>query len=234
MSILEIDPSTRSQSMGLIIGALEIDSFKILENNYDLSPIIEIISQTMHSSYTIQNIKDTIIIAKYRAFYWKKLKIDPTKIRPASEALIRRILKNKSIPKISPFVDAYNWASIISLIPMGGYDIDRIHFPIKIRFTGENETFHPIGKPPQNLPENTLVTSDAAKQILCQYPYRDSQVTMVTPKSSKILLLAYGIEGLLQKDLTFALEKAKEHLDFLAEKGIIEYHSKKMSFFQSK
>lgn len=234
MNIIEFDSNLRTHSIELAVAALEIDYFEIIEKKYNLMSLIDKISTKMRSLYTIDKIKDDTIISQYRNFYWKKLKIDPTKIRPASEALIRRILKNKAIPKISPFVDAYNWASIISLIPMGGYDMDEIDFPIRFRMTAENEIFHPIGKDSHVLPQNTLITSDNNHKILCQYPYRDSQLSMVTAKTSRILLIAYGIEGISQEVLTSSLETTKEHLNFLKNKGTINYHSQDILFFSSK
>jgi len=88
------------------IAAMEISDFKIISDIYDLDQIISKIISDLKSKYTINNIKEDPIIAKYRKFYWNQLKIDPTKIRPSSEALIRRILKNQKIPKISSFVDS--------------------------------------------------------------------------------------------------------------------------------
>jgi len=128
------------------IAAMEITDFNIISDIYDLDQIIMEIKSDLNSKYTINNIKEDPIIAKYRKFYWNQLKIDPTKIRPSSEALIRRILKNQKIPKISSFVDSYNWASAASLIPMGAYDIETFEYPIIIRLTRENEKFTPIGK----------------------------------------------------------------------------------------
>ncbi|UYP48774.1 hypothetical protein NEF87_005059 [Candidatus Lokiarchaeum ossiferum] len=234
MNTIEIDPELGINLIELSVATLELDRFEILQKNYDIQSLIDEISTKMRSVYTIEKIKDNPVISQYRNFYWKKLKVDPTKIRPASEALIRRILKNREIPKISPFVDAYNWASIISLIPMGGYDLDKINLPIKIRMTAENEIFHPIGKDSHVLPEKTLVTSDNTGKILCQYPYRDSQLSMVTTKTSRILLIAYGVEGISQELLTSALETTKEHLNFLKKNGIIKYHPKDILFFGNK
>ena len=139
------------------IAAMEITDFDIISDTYDLDQIISEVKSELKSKYTINNIKTDPIIAKYRKFYWNQLKIDPTKIRPSSEALIRRILKNQKIPKISSFVDSYNWASAASLIPMGAYDIETFEYPIIIRLTRENEEFIPIGKEAKVLPPNTLI-----------------------------------------------------------------------------
>lgn len=52
--------------------------------------------------------------------------LDPTRTRPSSEALLRRALKGKPMPKINPLVDVINWSSLQWLLPIGLYDADRI------------------------------------------------------------------------------------------------------------
>ena len=54
----------------------------------------------MRKNYSLDGLKDEENIRAYRDFFWK-LGIDPTKIRPAAEALIRRILGGKEIPRIN-------------------------------------------------------------------------------------------------------------------------------------
>jgi len=213
------------------IAAMEITDFNIISDDYDLDQIISDVKSELKSKYTINNIKEDPIIAKYRKFYWNQLKLDPTKIRPSSEALIRRILKNQKIPKISSFVDSYNWASAASLIPMGAYDIETFEYPIIIRLTRENEKFTPIGKEVKILPPNILVISDKNERILSQYPYRDSKLTMVTKNSRNIILIACGVPGISKNQLLFALNRTKNHLEFLRNKEVINFKLNEFEYF---
>jgi len=213
------------------IAAMEITDFNIISDDYDLDQIISDVKSELKSKYTINNIKEDPIIAKYRKFYWNQLNLDPTKIRPSSEALIRRILKNQKIPKISSFVDSYNWASAASLIPMGAYDIETFEYPIIIRLTRENEKFTPIGKEVKILPPNILVISDKNERILSQYPYRDSKLTMVTKNSRNIILIACGVPGISKNQLLFALNRTKNHLEFLRNKEVINFKLNEFEYF---
>jgi len=58
----------------------------------------------------------------YRIF-----KIDPTKYRPSSEALWRRIKKGLPFPNINPYVDMINYLSLKHQISYGLYDADKIN-----------------------------------------------------------------------------------------------------------
>ncbi|MFN3268498.1 MAG: phenylalanine--tRNA ligase beta subunit-related protein, partial [Zestosphaera sp.] len=71
--------------------------------------------------HNISTLKDNEVIRAYRNFYWK-IGIDPTKTRPSSEALIRRLLRG-SFPRLNLVVDAGNIASAETLVPIGIYDI---------------------------------------------------------------------------------------------------------------
>ncbi|QEE16656.1 B3/4 domain-containing protein [Promethearchaeum syntrophicum] len=213
------------------IATMEISDFKIISDKYDFDQIILKIKSDLKSKYTIENIKDDQIVSKYRKFYWNHLHLDPTKIRPSSEALIRRILKNQRIPKISAFVDAYNWASAAALIPMGAYDIETFDYPIVFRLTQKNETFIPIGMDVKNLPPNTLVISDKKDTILSQYPYRDSKFSMVTRNSKNIILIACGVPGISKDQLFFALARTKKHLEFLRNKKVINFKLSEFEYF---
>ena len=226
-------PDLESSRIGLRLATWEISSFEWLQKDYTLEPIFSSITARIREEFTISNIKSQPIIAAYRQFYWKSLRLDPTKTRPAGEALIRRILHKKPIPKISPFVDAYNWASIDTCIAMGAYDLDKVELPLKFRFTQEKELFRPIGKPSHLLPPKTLVTSDAANQILCQYPYRDSHISLIQPTTKTMVLIAYGISELFQKDLFDALKRTKIHLDWLVAHDIIRYSAGSFDYHQN-
>lgn len=52
--------------------------------------------------------------------------LDPSKTRPSSEALVRRILQGKGLYRVNTAVDAANLASVSFLRPVGLYDVDKI------------------------------------------------------------------------------------------------------------
>lgn len=72
--------------------------------------------------------------------------IDPSKTRPSSEALLRRILKGKGLYRVNAVVDAANLASLTFLLPVGLYDLEKIRPPITLRAGSEGEGFDGIRK----------------------------------------------------------------------------------------
>ena len=171
-------------------------------------------------NFMLETLKDNPIVRAYRDFFWS-LDIDPTKTRPSGEALLRRILQGKNIPKISNVVDAYNLASLKTIIPLSGYDLDIVFPPLVIRFSRENDVFQGIGMlSPIKLERKMLLLTDQ-KRILCIYPYRDSDATKITSRTRNVLIVGYGAPKIENEKLEEAVSTALELIKRVAG-GIIE------------
>ena len=64
---------------------------------------------------------------------YKRVGIDPTKRRPSSEALLRRVRKGDSLPRINAMVDVCNWCSLEFQLPYGLYDAAHIEGDVVLR-----------------------------------------------------------------------------------------------------
>lgn len=204
---IEIDQSVKH--LGLHI-AYTI-SWKETTKNFASYPYEEEISKLIEyvkNRYTLDSLKDDKIVRAYRDFFWR-LGIDPTKIRPSSEALVRRTLKNE-FPRINPVVDAGNIASVYTMIPIGMYDLDKIVPPLSIRFSRSGEKFKPIGGKEEILGNNIPILVDSRNIVVHIYPYRDSVETCVTESTSRIIAIAAGVSGvsknLLEKAISIIVE----------------------------
>ncbi|MHA1380885.1 MAG: B3/B4 domain-containing protein [Candidatus Helarchaeota archaeon] len=171
----------------------------------------ELVYQNLKNFYSIENLKDSDIMRVYRDFFWA-LGIDPTKTRPASEALIRRVLRDKPIPRINCVVDAYNLASMESGIPLAAFDSDLLKGNIVMRFSEIGEEFMGIGmKKTINLKGNELILTDN-NQIIAIYPYRDADNTKVTTRTKNVALLICGFPGISNDKLENTADLAIEYI----------------------
>ncbi len=82
---------------------------------------------------------------------YKALGIDPTKTRPSSEALLRRVLLGNPFPRINTLVDCVNLLSLRFLLPYGLYDLQSIRPPIELRIGKAGEGYSGIRKDRVNL-----------------------------------------------------------------------------------
>jgi len=83
---------------------------------------------------------------------YRSLGMDPTRHRPSSEALQRRLQKGLGFPKVNALVDGINFCSVGLMLPFGGYDLDRIDGQdVTMRLGNEGEGYEGIGKPHVNV-----------------------------------------------------------------------------------
>jgi len=94
--------------------------------------------------------------------------------------LARRILRGKNFPRINDVVDIANAVSLMTLIPIGLYDIDRISPPLILRLSRGGEVFTGIGSKVEKLKPNVPILLDSKETVLHIYPHRDSVVSSIT------------------------------------------------------
>lgn len=211
---IRIDDELASRLGGLFLGMATIGPVKVERSgkaflDMEKEKIVEI-----RKKFKLDLLKDEELARAYRRFYWA-LGIDPTKVRPSSEALVRRSLRGAEIPKINNVVDAYNLASMETLIPMGAFDLDRIKPPIIMRYSRPREKFVKIGGFGEELVGNELVLADTEK-IINIFPHRDSNFTKVTFDTSNVLLIIAGIPGVKEENIASATEKACKYVTSFA------------------
>ena len=126
--------------------------------------------------------------AAVRTMY-KKVGIDPTKTRPSNEALLRRVRKGDTIPRINSAVDIVNWCSLEFQLPYGLYDAGKISGAVTMRRGVEGEKYAGIRKDDVNVGGRITVADD---QGPFGNPTSDSARTMVTPVTSDLLVIVYA------------------------------------------
>ncbi|HIE19162.1 TPA: hypothetical protein EYP75_05490 [Candidatus Bathyarchaeota archaeon] len=195
-----VSEEVRGDFPNLHVLTIRIEKVIVKKSNSALEEFKRRVFQEILDTYDIENLKDRPILRAYRDFFWK-LGVDPTKTRPAAEALIRRLLRGKPLPLINTLVDAYNLASIKTEIAIAAFDSDRIRGKLMMRYADMGEEFLGIGmKKPLRLNGREIVISDEEK-LLAIYPYRDAEDTKVTEATRNLLLLFCGVPGIPMQKL---------------------------------
>jgi DNA/RNA-binding domain of Phe-tRNA-synthetase-like protein len=205
--------SARFPELATCIGTVK--GVEIEKSNEQLRQLKNTVYGEVRGKYNVDGLKDDSTVRAYRDFCWK-LNIDPTKTRPSGEALLRRVLHGSELPNISTVVDAYNLASMKTIVPISGFDKDLLSPPFQVRFAENNDTFTGIGmNEPMMLEGNMLVLADE-KQVLCVYPYRDSDSPKITDRARNMLVVGYGAPGIGEQQLREAIETAVDYISQVA------------------
>jgi len=208
---LKTSPELAKRFPRLRAVVVRLEGVNIEEERAELQAFKRKVVEETRKTHDLTTVKDAPIFRTYRDFFWR-VGIDPTKIRPAAEALVRRILAGKPIPTINTLVDAYNLASIRTGVAMGAFDADRLYGELELRPAREGEEFICIGMDgPIKLKRNEFVVADA-KKLIAIYPYRDADETKVTEATKNVVLLICGVPGIEEQVLTDATRVAVEFI----------------------
>jgi len=208
---VKIDVQLKTRFPDLKVLACEIKGVKVEKWNVELEKFEGQIINHVRERYDLESLKDGLTFRAYRDFFWK-IGIDPTKIRPAAEALIRRVLAGRTIPRINTLVDAYNLASIKTEIALAAFDADKLKGELVMRFAEKGEEFLGIGmEKPMSLKGGEIVVSDSEK-LVAVYPYRDADNTKITEKTKNVMLLVCGVPGIGEETLQNAGQVALEYI----------------------
>lgn len=177
-------------------GAAVFANVKNSAYNEELWKRIGEFTELYRSKYTTDSIKDMPSIQATRQAY-KKCGKDPSRYRPSSEALCRRILRGIPLYQIDTLVDLINLASINSGHSIGGFDMEKIQGDKLVLGIGKaGEPYEGIGRGELNI-EGMPVYRDAVGGI--GTPTSDNERTKISEGTTHLLAImnAYsGMDGL--------------------------------------
>ena len=127
-------------------------------------------------------------VAAVRTMY-KRVGLDPTKTRPSSEALLRRVRKGDPLPRINSLVDVCNWCSLEFQLPYGLYDAAHVEGDIELRLGREGESYPGIRKDDVHV-AGRLTLADARGPF--GNPTSDSARTMVTTATTSAIVVVFA------------------------------------------
>ena len=180
----------------------------------DVSEFIRSIEDDVRKKYTLEYLPNEPVIRAYRDFFWS-IGIDPTKERPSSEALIRRILRGKPLPRINPVVDIMNAISALTGIVMSVFDADKIELPVILRPATGVEKLRIIGGKEIVIPEGFPILEGKNGKVFSATVYRDGEETKVTNQTQRVLLVVYLPKAL---DKALGLRAMRIVVDAIREK----------------
>lgn len=140
-------------------------------------------------------------IASTRRVY-KACGKDPSRYRPAAEALIRRMLQGKELYQIDTLVDLINLASIKFGYSIGGFDADKfVGETLTLGVGRAGEPYEGIGRGMINI-EGLPVYRDSEGGV--GTPTSDNERTKIDGNTTHLLTLINGYDGNEQQVLANA------------------------------
>jgi DNA/RNA-binding domain of Phe-tRNA-synthetase-like protein len=166
----------------ITLGVLALDDLHVQERDAELDePLTDAAARLRRGADVDPHLAAT------RSMY-RKMGIDPTKTRPSSEALLRRVKKGEGLPRINTLVDICNWCSAEFQLPYGLYDRDKLQGNVVLRAGKDGEEYQGIRKDAVHL-EGRPTLADASGPF--GNPTSDSARSMVTSATTRALLVIF-------------------------------------------
>ncbi len=202
------------------LASFAVESLRIGRGENLWNNLFEPLCSELFDRYGETTISHVPGIERARDLY-KAIGIDPTRWRPASEALIRRVIKGKPLYRINSLVDTINYCSLYYLLPLGLFDLDRIGGDrITLRKGLPGESFGGIRKDQVNV-AGRYTLADLAGPF--GSPTSDSERTAIREDSERALVVIYAPSSLQKTELEtlarFTAEKVEQYGGGLPRSG---------------
>lgn len=192
----------------IAIGILEAENVELKPLPAEFKLERDAVTQRMIGRFAGKQPSDIPGVAETRTLF-HKLGVDPTKTRPSSEALLRRVLQGKGMPEVNVAVDVCNLCSLEHQLPLGLYDRDKIHGSIDVRLGANGEGYPGIRKQRVNLSNRLLLSDDEGP---FGAPTSDSAHTSVGSKTKNLLVVVFCPPERAGGDLSTLLEQLADRL----------------------
>ncbi len=190
------------------LGMVEADDVRFALVDEQLAKLMDQVCERKRREFTVESLADAEPTRAIRAMF-RAWGVDPSKYRPSSEALLRRVVQGKGLYRVSNLVDIGNLGSIETGWPYGCYDRSRLEPPILFRHGAAGEHYEGIGKHTWHL-EGRPVLADAQGPF--GSPISDSTRSMITESARAVLTVIYAPSSVPDASIEAATARLQERL----------------------
>lgn len=194
------------------LGVLEADDLSVTLVNEGLANFTDKVCEQQRRAFTLETLAAAPPIRAVREMF-RRWGVDPSKYRPSSEALMRRVVQGKGLYRASNVVDIGNLGSVETGWPYGCYDLAKLRLPIIFRHGLPGEIYEGIGKRAWHL-EGRPVLADADGPF--GSPISDSNRSMITEAARRALVVIYAPATSDDVSIERALGRVAERLSQFA------------------
>ena len=186
---MELQQIELSESLDGIarIGAVFLRNVSNGPISLELRERTEALAEELRQTIGDRRVGELELVRKNRSLY-HKLGVDPTRDRPSSERLLRRVVQGRELPKVNKLVDLVNYTSLAQQCPLSAYDWDKVSPPVLVR----------IGRPDESYPTPTAARFDLEGRLvvvdgegLFGNPSHDAGRALVTQGTVRALVMAW-------------------------------------------
>ena len=120
--------------------------------------------------------------------------LKPTQYRCASEALLRRLRRDGTLPKLHPLIDICNAASVAYAIPVAVFDLDHVAGNLMVRRAKGDEAYLAFsGEIETPDPDEVIFADDEGGAHARRWANRQSRRSAVSAVTTRALIVAEAV-----------------------------------------
>lgn len=185
--------------LGVKIKGVRIHDIDNTVYSSSLNDYIDVHVKRLLKNNSLEVLKEDRIIQGFYELH-KEVGIPKRKNLPASENLLKNLLKKQEFHKINPLVDLYNLISMDTKLALGAHDLDKTEGNITLRLTQGNENYIPLGSvEAKEVKAGIYSYIDDANDIICYSEIRQVDKTKVTEESKDVFFIVQGNQATTDK-----------------------------------
>jgi DNA/RNA-binding domain of Phe-tRNA-synthetase-like protein len=142
-----------------------------------------------------------------------KMGLKPTQYRCASEALLRRLRKEGTLPPLHPLVDICNAASAAFAIPVAAFDAAMITGSLEVRYAAGDEQYLTFSGETEHPSPREVIFADQARHVHARrWTNRQSGLSAVQASTSAALIVAEAMHESAPADVPALIAAVAEEL----------------------
>jgi DNA/RNA-binding domain of Phe-tRNA-synthetase-like protein len=196
-------PDLRAAYPELVAGALRVDG---ISTSADVGTAAARFTEGARARLAGRTESELPEIQAWRRVY-ARMGLKPTQYRCASEALLRRLRTDGSLPSIHPLVDLANAVSTAWAIPVAVIDVDRVAGSLEVRFAAGDERYETFGGELEHPePGEVVFRDDEGWAHARRWTNRQSGRSAVRAGTSRVLIVSEGVHASAGGDVPALIE----------------------------
>jgi DNA/RNA-binding domain of Phe-tRNA-synthetase-like protein len=131
------------------------------------------------------------------------------------------VLKGKSLPNVSPLVDANFAAELETLILTAGHDVSKLEVPVMIDVARENDQITQMNGKRKDVPVGDMLMRDAGG-VACTILRGQDNRSPISRSTTHVLYVSYVPDGVAQERVQAQLDTMEKHVRLFAPECVVE------------
>lgn len=131
------------------------------------------------------------------------------------------VLKGKSLPDVSPLVDANFTAEVDTLVLTAGHDVAKLVAPVVMDVSRAGDQITRMNGAPKAMDAGDMLMRDATG-VVCSIIYGQDNVSPILPETTHVLYVAYAPVGVPLETVDAHLQKIEENVRLFCPGAVME------------